>query len=60
MQRNLGTNLFIKPEFPGTDLDEKRFDFSTSSPQPSDISAVLTSVSASNALRPAGTGLRPA
>ena len=40
-------SLFLRPEYPGTELDEKRFDFSTSSPQPSDISAVLTSVSAS-------------
>ena len=39
-------SLFIRPEYSGTELDEKRWDFSTKSPDATDISARISSVSA--------------
>jgi len=38
--------LFIKPEYPETDMKELGLKFTTSSPEPSDLSTILSSVSA--------------
>lgn len=38
--------LFIKPQYPGTDMKELRLNFTTSSPPPTDLSTSLSSVSA--------------
>lgn len=39
-------SLFVRPEYPGTELNEKSWDFSTKSPDPDDISARISSVTA--------------